>query len=295
MAKNSEKPVSAIAKWNPKENDIVLESNGKLFMIDFAKIFDKPKYCIYNQFVIKKESYENQIDTICKYVNFFIKFYDKHDELVNAYFKVKYALDKKKMFTKNNMEDYINFIYEVVFTPNIIRSIVDMVEDNYLDDIESGNAYKQDVEHLESLEFTNKHIKILLRISSGMKIMSPLIFHYLSLNMIKLEKDSDILYYFYKPLFNIFQEDVDIYTKLFVYVKSKVSDSKRHNEPIFEQRDILGIDVYDVINMFIRRVLISENIVKYKFSEHWDPKQKKYKENVIGFNKTIKFYSSKIQ
>ena len=33
--------------------------------------------------------------------------------------------------------------------------------------------------------------------------------------------------------------------------------------------------------------MISENIVKYKFNEHWDPKQKKYKENVIGFNKTI--------
>lgn len=32
---------------------------------------------------------------------------------------------------------------------------------------------------------------------------------------------------------------------------------------------------------------MSENAVKYKFNENYDVKQRKYKENVIGFNKTI--------
>lgn len=45
--------------------------------------------------------------------------------------------------------------------------------------------------------------------------------------------------------------------------------------------------MYSVVHSFVRRVLISENIVKYKFNEIWDAKQKKYKENIIGFNKTI--------
>lgn len=276
-------PVSAISKWKPKKSEVFVDNDGKLFIINFDEIFNKKKYCIYNRFVIKKESYENQIEDICKYINFFIKFYDTNEELIPAYFRIKYALDKKKMFTKDNMNAYIDFIYETIFTENIVNAIFKAVDENYLDDIESGNQYKQEVEHLESLEFTNQHIKILLRISTGMKIMSPLIFHYLSINMIKLEKDSDILYTFYKPLFEIFQEDVNIYNKLFVYVKNKVADSKRHNEPIFEQRDILGIDIYNVINNFVRRVLISENMVKYKFSENWIEKQKKYKENITGF------------
>ena len=47
------------------------------------------------------------------------------------------------------------------------------------------------------------------------------------------------------------------------------------------------MDVYSVVHSFVRRVLISENIVKYKFNAIWDAKQKKYKENIIGFNKTI--------
>lgn len=60
-----------------------------------------------------------------------------------------------------------------------------------------------------------------------------------------------------------------------------------HNKPIFEQRDILGQDDYLVTRMFLQKVLISENIVKLKFSEKWNPDTGKYAENIIGFLKTI--------
>ena len=69
--------------------------------------------------------------------------------------------------------------------------------------------------------------------------------------------------------------------------KAKVNESYSNNSPIFEQQEIFGVDVYSVVHSFVRRVLISENVVKYKFNAIWDAKQKKYKENIIGFNKTI--------
>ena len=71
--------------------------------------------------------------------------------------------------------------------------------------------------------------------------------------------------------------------------KAKVLESNANNAPIFSQREIFGIDVFSVINQFTKKVLISENVVKYKFNEHWDSKQNKYKENIVGFNKTINF------
>ncbi len=61
-----------------------------------------------------------------------------------------------------------------------------------------------------------------------------------------------------------------------------MKDSKSHNNIIFEQREILGVDEYSVINLFVKKVIISENMVKYKFNENWDPKTKKYKENIVG-------------
>ena len=78
-----------------------------------------------------------------------------------------------------------------------------------------------------------------------------------------------------------------MYKKLFVYVKAKVLEANSNNAPIFDQREIFGVDTYNVISQFTKKVLISENVVKYKFNANWDEKLHKYKENIIGFNKTI--------
>ena len=93
--------------------------------------------------------------------------------------------------------------------------------------------------------------------------MSPILFHYLTINNInKLDKDSDLIYQFYKGLFPLFQGDCDMFNKLFVYCKTKVLDSAAHNSRIFEQREIFGVDIFSVINKFVRKVIISENMVK---------------------------------
>lgn len=345
----------SITKWKPENDDqVIVERDGKLFICHFAKVFGtnkqmRKKLSVYERFMIGKESYINQLDVITSYTNFFINIYDTDKELVAAYLKIKYALDKEKIYTKENMDSYIDFLYEVMFTPTIVDRIIQLVEDNYLDDIEVDTDSKKKYlrngkSHLESLEFTNQHIKILLQISFSMKIMAPAIFHYIQLNNIKIEKDSDIIFRFYKKLFSIYgfgdtyeiksmngtvvksnipreefleflkknhleesqtkaamypfvSEDgtmqyytrtkIDIYTKLFVYVKAKVLESNANNAPIFAQREIFGVDVQTVVHLFTRKVLISENVIKYRFNEHWDAKLKKYKENIVGFNKTI--------
>ena len=64
--------------------------------------------------------------------------------------------------------------------------------------------------------------------------------------------------------------------------KTKVMENKSNNDRMYAQREILGVDEYSVIHRFTRVVLISENIVKFKFNENWDPQTKKYKENVTG-------------
>lgn len=210
MATNRVKRVSRINTWKPKESQVIVERDGKLFVCRFDRIFGhKEKLKPYSRFIIGKESYINQLDVITSYTNFFINNYDPDNELVTAYLKIKYALDKQKMFDTENMNAYIDFIYEVMFTDSMVQKIVQMTEENYLDDIETSEEdkkkyVKNEKKHLESLEFTNTHVKILLEISFGMKIMSPVLFHYLQLNMIKIEKDSDIIFRFYQRLFDLF-------------------------------------------------------------------------------------------
>lgn len=225
------KRVSKIHTWKPKAKEVLIDRDGKLFVCHFDKVFGIDKLSQYNRFLIGKDSYINQLDTITSYANFFVNNYDQDQELVTAYLKIKFALDKKRQFNEESMGAYIDFIYAVMFTPTMVEKICTMVEENYLDDIESTDEtdaprkyVKTDKKHLESLEFTNQHIKILLRISFGMKIMSPALFHYTQINHIKIEKESDIIYRFYKPLFDLFGygETYDIFDKFNVLIKEDV-------------------------------------------------------------------------
>lgn len=336
-----------IDKWTPKSSQCIVEPDNKIFLCHFDRVFQQPKLERYNKFYIQKLSYINNLELITKYINYFINCYDSDNELISAYLKIKFETDEKRSFTENNMEAYISFLYEILFTDTIINKINMLVDDNYLFDIEGNDSKKKkyqknDRKHLESLEFTNQHVKILLRISFAMKLMAPCMLHYHAINSMKLEKDSDNIYKFYKPLFDIFglvekhtdeayiendsnyfyvyntateyydkydfhnkrlvmcsiSNDVinkllyedgniyvgstnyiaeyNLYNKLYVYVKTKVNESYSNNSPIFEQQEIFGIDLYSKIQDFVRRVLISENVIKYKFNN-----------NIIGFNKTI--------
>lgn len=338
----SEKMVKTakINKWKPKSNQLIVDRDGKLFICHFDKVVNE-SLKIYNRFLLGKESYINQLDVITNYINFFINFYDTDNEVVMAYLKVKFAIDKNKLYTKENMKSYIEFIYDVLFTPNIVDKIIQMIEDNYIDDIEGTTDYKKkyvknEKKHLESLEFNNQHVKILLAISFSIKLMAPVLFHYIQINNIKIEKNSDTIFRFYSRLFGLFghsskyekvrgeddiiieadlepdeiekiisekelrpvrvgddvryyfidesdsqtyyytKSKINVYNKLYVYVKAKVLESNSTNATIFAQREIFGTDVSNVISNFTKRVVISENMVKYKINE-----------NIIGFNKTI--------
>lgn len=212
---------SAITTWKMKKADELVEADGKLYVVKFHEIFNQEKLAVYNRFSIKKCSYENQLDTITRYTNFFMAFYDTEKELAMAYLKCKFAIDKEKKFTAENMDGMIDFLYDVMITPSMVKKIEQMVEENYLDDIETdkeGKYAAKEKRYLESLEFTNEHIKILLCISFCMKIMSPVIFHYFSINVIKCDKDTYYIYKFYQRLFDVFGTKCNMYNKLFVYV-----------------------------------------------------------------------------
>ena len=286
---------SKINTWHPGPKSTYVSRNGKNFVVHFDKIYGMSKLKNYNSFPITKTSYQNQLDTIVRYTNFFIHFYDEEQELPNAYLKLRTVMDADDCpFGPDDKEAFIDFLYQIMFTPTMVEKIKRMVEENYLDDIESGpldekkKGYKaNEKKHLESLEFTNQHIKILLAISFGMKILCPVIFYFCQNNGIVIDKKTLVIYNFYEKLFDIFNEDCNMFNKLYVYVKTKVLESNSNNAIMYDQRQIFGIDLYTVISQFTKVILISENMVKYKFNEHWNPKQRKYSENIIGFNKTI--------
>lgn len=291
-----------IALWkNEHPNTTYVSCDGKLFICNFNKVIDSPLPKEFPRFMVNKNSYEKQLDQIVSYIDYFITMYDTENELLLAYLRIKYVIDKEGYFNiTDDMSDnereklidgFIEFVHGELFNEdnNIKENIIKLTEDNYLDNVEKKSEGKKvnEKDYLESLEFTNEHVKLMLTISFAMKIISPVMLHYFYFNKIELKKDSDYIYRFYKPLFSLFTDKINMFNKLFVYVKSRVSESCSINGPIFEKRNIFGSDSSVVINHFTRKVLISENMVKFSFPENYDEKIGKYKENIPGFTKTI--------
>ena len=281
---------SPVIRYKPKGNALIFEPDGELLKVHFEKKFGDDKYEKYDIFNIKKTSCRTALDEIARYLNYFANLYDHDDEYLMGLFKIKYEIDDTRSISREEGLDLLkDYIYMYIFTPSMQQKIYTIVDDNYYDDIErTDTSYEKGKFYLESLEFTNEHIKILLRVSMGIKLMLPIIVHYVDKYKIKLSKDSPLLFSFYEPLLNMFSPaNIDIYNKLFIYVKRKVIDAQARNKPIYSRNEIFGHDDMTLIDRYLKYELIGENFFKFKFSESIDPKTGRYRENVLGLIKTI--------
>jgi len=257
-----------VDEWKPSKNDVKVTYDGKLIVIPFDKIFDKTNVDTLNNFIIKKESYVKKLDEITNYINYFIKFYDPDNELLLAYLKLKFLVDNKK--NNISISTYIKLIYNILLSDSIVDKIINMVEDNYYIDLTSDTGIKYN----ETLEFTKEHAKIMMQISMAMKLMVPVMFHYM--NSYGLIKDRKYIYRFYEGLFDLFGGEIDIYNKLWISIYSKVNVNYIRNKTIWAQREIFGTDQLTHMNELLKDKIISETMFKYAFNK-----------NIISFNYVV--------
>ena len=199
-----------------------------------------------NEWKVTKLSYSSYLPKMCEELNFFEAIYDKEGELITALFRIKYLIDVDNIsYTMKNFDAFRDLCYNTIFTPSMKAKIRQMVDENYVDDIEAENmntAKNPDLLSIvqrkkKSLEFKNEHIKAMLMISFGVKILSFIINHFAVMRSINIQKNIGIFYDFYYPMFNVYDFEFNIYNKIYAYIESKVNSSLNFN------RMILGFDV----------------------------------------------------
>lgn len=257
-----------VDEWKPSPEDNKITYDGKLIVIPFDKLFNRQNNDVLNNFIIKKESYVRKLEDICKYINYFIKFYDDDNELLLAYLKLKFLIDNKR--NDIPIETYVKFVYNILLSDSMCKKIIKMVEDNYYIDLSSNS----DVKYNESLEFTNEHAKVMMQISISMKLMIPVMCHYL--NSYGYIKNKDYIFRFYEGLFDLFGSETDIYNKLFISISSKVNVSYARNRVIWQQREIAGVDALTHTSKLLKDNIICETMFKYAFNK-----------NIISFNYVV--------
>ena len=264
--------VIAVDEWKPNKEDYIMTYSGKTIIIPFDKLIRGVKTKARNTFYVSyKDSYVKKFDLISHYINYFIKFYDD-GELILNYLYLKYFIDAKE--NKPERESFIKYLYETFVTPSMYSKIVRFVDDNYRIDLAQNKDDNK--QYSESLEFTNRHAKLLILISTFIKMMIPIISHYIS--TIKGKSESKNLILYYKPLFEVVEriEHVDLYAKLFNSINVKVNFNESKNRIIWAKYEANSIDTVSYTEELLDKNLIVDNIFKYVFTK-----------SIISFNSVI--------
>ena len=227
-------------KYPIEEKDRIFRNIHGEVILPFTDFFcnGDPDQESLNYFAMNtKRSYNSDVTRqhICRYLNYFEKYYDIDKELISVLYSIKLTIDRFPTYSIDN------FMYDVnryvIRNLNITRRITHFVEDNYLMRLSSNNN------KTPNLQFENKHAKILYKISLLMNIYIPLATHYMYIHGIKQSGD---VQRFMLRLFDMCnskykdEEGVDIYNKIYETALSVVNKSKNPDKILWEKNQIRG-------------------------------------------------------
>jgi regulator of replication initiation timing len=231
-------------KWKLYPDDARFFSMPKTMIIKFDKELahiDNENIAALNEWKVTKLSYSSYLPKMCEELNFFETMYDKEGELITSLFRIKYLIDVDNFsYTMKNFDAFKDLVYKTIFTASLKEKIRTMIEENYIDDIEAENIRNMKNPDMlsimqrkkKSLEFLNVHVKAMLQISFGIKILSFIVNHFAVMRSINIQKNIDLFHRFYIDMFRVFDWDFDIYNKIYAYIENKVNSSHNFNKSI---------------------------------------------------------------
>lgn len=265
-----------VDKWSYKQDDALIQYNGKIMIVRFDRCFNVSDEL--NRFFVIKDIFVKKLDLITKYINYFIEFYDEDNEFITSYYKLKFLIDNKKRVKKLGQKGFIQAVYDLLLTPTMVEKIKRMVEDNYTISLSSTDDTKK---YDKSLEFNDDHGKILLMISTAIKMMIPLMAHFA--NSRKIKKPD--YFKFFEGLFILFGEEINIYNKLYLTIQKRVMRDYNGNKPVWFQKEMInGSDPSEFIDIMLKDRIIVDALFKYKFDESV------HSFNISVINNQLKFF-----
>lgn len=198
------------------------------------------------------------------YMNYFEKFYDTDKELLQILFRLKYLIDFQKDYDK---KAFIHDIKRYILSDRMINKAIAMNNDNYNLGLDN-NCYKND--NNPSLQYNDKHGKILMLMSLLMNMCIPLLTHWVYVK--KIEDTNDFLLEVFDIILNI--TDVDIYNKLYETSISNINKNAKKHAAIWEMQDIRSKNVtthsLESVNNIILNIMpkytYDKNVVSFNFT-----------------------------
>jgi hypothetical protein len=205
---------------------------------------------------------------ICKYLNYFEKFYDLDKELLMVLYKIKVSIDYIKSYSKENFMDDINRY--IIRNFRLTCKIRHFVDDNYNMKLSSNNN------RTPNLQFNNDHAKVLYEISLLMNMYIPLATHYMYIHSIKKSPDiQDLMLELFDMCMVKYEEErgIYIYNKMYETAVSVVNKSKNPDKALWDKNQIRGTNttthtkesVCDIILQIMPKYSYTKNIINFNY------------------------------
>ena len=193
-------------------------------------------------------------DHLCRYNNYFCRFYDIDKEYISILSHIKWMIDYVPEYKKDI------FIYDIsryLLSPTMLAKTRAMVDDNYSLNL----SYKNNTN--PSLQYTDEHAKILMQMSILMNLVIPLLTHFAYVK--KVEDIDQFLLEVFDYILHL--SDVDIYNKFYETSTTNVGKNAKANPIIWAKQEIRGKDVITHSKSSIENIIL--NIMpKYVFNQN---------------------------
>ena len=225
--------VIPVDQWVPDEQDQIFRTCKGALVLPVSKYFNVENDSLDRFILSTKRCYngDKMLYHLPLYMNYFEKFYDTDKELLITLFRFKYLIDYQKDYTK---EMFMNDLRRYIMSDSIMIKAHMMNEDNYCLHLDQ-KKYKNDKN--PSLQYTDRHAKILMWMSLIVNMMIPLLTHFAYMNKISNVND------FLLEVFNMILEfidktmGVDLYSKLYETSISNISKNSKDNAVLWEMQD----------------------------------------------------------
>lgn len=203
---------------------------------------------------------------MCLYLNYFEEFFDPEQEYFEIVCYMKFIIDNGIMNPNNGSiaqlddDGLVNYLQRYILSPSIIRKVDAMVEHNYNLKLDYKNINNP------SLQYGDEHAKVLMKCSILINMFIPLLTHYAWMHKI-VSGINTLLLKAFDTIITMYDEYIDIFSKLYETAHTNVSKSEQSNIGIWAKQDIRGRNVTTHSIMSIENIIL--NIMpKYVFSEN---------------------------
>ena len=250
--------------WVPNEEDMLLKTIKGAIIADISSFYGMENNPNLDYFQMdSKRSYNNpklRHHTV-HYLNYFLKYYDKEHELLSVYAAIKWLIDYEPAYNRDA------FFYDlqryIIFGPLAIKADY-MTRDNYQLTLSYSNKKNP------SLQYTDAHAILILKISIIMNMMIPLLCHFMKVRRIK--GTTEFLMSIYDHLLHI-DPDIDIYAKLYETAITNVERVAKKNIALFDKQDIRGLNttihsincVTNIVVNIIAKYIFASNAINLNY------------------------------